>query len=145
MRTFLLWWSLLFVVGECTGLWANDPATTALSVQSTPDLLIAQAQQRAREAEAREDIPGLVAALNDEADGYLQMHEFDAAEKLRLRVLQLEEAHAGRNSLPVADALLNLGWFYNDLARYEQAQEALDRCLEIRQRLTGMESVPVAE
>ncbi|HUB67502.1 MAG TPA: CHAT domain-containing tetratricopeptide repeat protein [Candidatus Methylacidiphilales bacterium] len=115
------------------------------AVQIPPILLITQAQQRATDAEARKDIPALVAALNDEADGYLQLHEFDSAEKLRLRVVQLEETHAGRNSLPVADALLNLGWFYNDLARYEQAQEALDRCLEIRQQLTGMESAPVAE
>ncbi|MCE0498350.1 MAG: CHAT domain-containing protein [Methylacidiphilales bacterium] len=136
---------LLLVIGS-TGSWANDPVSMIPpSVQPAPVPPIALSQQRASEAEARNDIPALVAALNDEAEGCLQLHEFDAAEKLRLRVLHLQEARAGRNSLPVADALFNLGWFYNDLARYEQAQEAFDRCLEIRQRLTGAESAPVAE
>ena len=104
-----------------------------------------QAQERARAAEARGDVPGLVAALNDEADAHLRAHEFDPAEKLRLRVLQLQEEHTGRNSLAVADALLNLGWFYNNMAHYETAQAALDRCLEIRQHLLTPESAPVAE
>ena len=45
-----------------------------------------------------------------------------AGEQLRLRVLHLQESHAGRDSLPVSDALLNLGWFYANMARYEAAQ-----------------------
>jgi CHAT domain-containing protein/tetratricopeptide (TPR) repeat protein len=45
----------------------------------------------------------------------------------------------------VADALLNLGWFYDNMARYEQAQAMLDRCVEIRRRLLGPEAAPVAE
>jgi len=146
MRIFTPGLVLLLLVIECPGLWAADPVSMPPSpAQPAPVPPIAQSQQRVREAEARNDIPALVVALNDEADGHLQVHEFDAAEKLRLRVLHLQEEHSGRNSLPVADALLNLGWFYNDMARYEQAQEALDRCLEIRQHLAGAESAPVAE
>jgi CHAT domain-containing protein/Tfp pilus assembly protein PilF len=108
-------------------------------------MLIAQADQKAREAEARGDVSAEVAALNDEADALLRTHDFDAAEKLRLRVLQLQEQHAGRNSLAVADALLNLGWFYGNMARYERAQDNFDRCLDLRQRLLGQEAAPVAE
>ena len=108
-------------------------------------MIIAQAQERASEAEKRGDVPGLVQALNDEADVRLRVHDFDAGEKLRLRVLHLEEEHAGRDSLPVSDALLNLGWFYGNMARYEAAQEALDRCQDIRQRLLGPDAAPVAE
>jgi CHAT domain-containing protein/Tfp pilus assembly protein PilF len=100
---------------------------------------------RSAMAEARGDIPALVQALNDEADARLRLHDFDAGEKLRLRVLHLQEEHAGRDSLPVSDALLNLGWFYANLARYESAQSALDRCQDIRQRLLGDDAAPVAE
>ena len=60
-------------------------------------------------------------------------------------MLHLQEQHAGRDSLAVSDALLNLGWFYGNMARYESAQEALDRCQEIRQRLLGADAPPVAE
>jgi CHAT domain-containing protein/Tfp pilus assembly protein PilF len=108
-------------------------------------MIIAQAEERALEAEQRGDVPGLVQALNDEADACLRAREFDACEKLRLRVLHLQEEHAGRDSLPVSDALLNLGWFYANMARYEDAQETLDRCQDIRQRLLGPDAAPVAE
>jgi len=83
--------------------------------------------------------------LNDEADAQLREHDFDTAEKLLLQVLHLQEDRAGRNSLPVSDALLGLGWFYGNMARYEDAQSALDRCQEIRERLLGTEAAPVAE
>jgi len=106
---------------------------------------IVQAQTREQAAETARDIPALVAALNDEADAHLRLHQFDAAEQLRLRVLHLQEQHAGRNSLPVSDALLNLGWFYANLARYETAQADFDRCQEIRLRLLGQNTAPVAE
>jgi CHAT domain-containing protein/Tfp pilus assembly protein PilF len=118
---------------------SSNPAT---NVNAT---IIVQAKVRAVNAESRGDIPGLVQALNDEADARLRNHEFDAGEKLRHRVLQLEEQHAGRESLPVSDALLNLGWFYGNMARYEEAQTALDRCLDIRQRVLGQDTAPVAE
>ncbi|MCE0523727.1 MAG: CHAT domain-containing protein [Methylacidiphilales bacterium] len=108
-------------------------------------IIIAQATERASEAEKRGDIPGLVQALNDEADALVKAHELDACEKARLRVLHLEEDHAGKNSLPVSDALLNLGWFYGNAARYEEAQSALDRCRDIRERLLGPDAAPVAE
>ena len=127
-------------------------AEPGLAVDSAPvpsaeanAIIIARAEDRARQAEKQGDIPSLVQALNDEADAQLRAHEFDAAEKLRLRVLHLQEQHAGRNSLAVADALLNLGWFYGNMARYEAAQEALDRCQDIRQRLLGSDTAPVAE
>jgi CHAT domain-containing protein/tetratricopeptide (TPR) repeat protein len=106
---------------------------------------IAQADAQATEAERRGDIPGLVQALNDLADARLRNHEFDAGEKLRLRVLHLQEQHAGRDSPAVSDALLNLGWFYANMARYEEAQAAFDRCLDIRQRVLGQDAAPVAE
>jgi CHAT domain-containing protein/tetratricopeptide (TPR) repeat protein len=125
------------------------PAVSITSPGAPPDpangAALVQAQERAHNAEKRGDVPALINALNDEADAHLRAHEFAAAEDLRLRVLHLQEARAGRESLPVADALLNLGWFYNNLARYEAAQEALDRCLEIRQRLLGAEAAPVGE
>jgi CHAT domain-containing protein/Tfp pilus assembly protein PilF len=107
--------------------------------------LIAQAVTRAEAAESRGDVPALVQALNDEADGRLRAHDYDAGEKLRIRVLHLQEQHAGRNSLAVSDALLNLGWFYANMARYEEAQQALDRCRDIRERLLGQDAAPVAE
>jgi CHAT domain-containing protein/Tfp pilus assembly protein PilF len=108
-------------------------------------LTISRAEARARTAEGVGNIPVWVQALNDEADARLRAHQFDAAEKLRLQVMHLEEQHAGRDSLPVADALLNLGWFYANMARYEQAQSAFDRCQEIRLKLLGPESAPLAE
>ena len=133
MRTFYLGlmalWVLVSMTMEMT--WAADPGhTTTVTSPTTPvdnATVIAQAGERARQAEARKDVPGLVAALNDEADGYLRAHEFDSAEKLLMQILQLQEKRAGRDSLPVADALLNLGWFYSNMARYEKAQGALDR------------------
>jgi CHAT domain-containing protein/Tfp pilus assembly protein PilF len=106
---------------------------------------IARAHQQSLQAEKRGDVPALVQALNDEAEGQLRAHDYDAGEKLRLRVLHLQEQHAGRDSLEVADALLTLGWFYTNMARYEPAQEALDRCQDIRQRLLGQDAAPVAE
>jgi len=130
-------------------IWAADPSggmTPPEIVSAEANAaLIAQAEARASDAEKRGDIPGLVQALNDEADARLRAHDFDAGEKLRLRVLHLEEDHAGRDSLPVSDALLNLGWFYANMARYEAAQEALDRCEDIRERLLGLNAAPVAE
>jgi CHAT domain-containing protein/Tfp pilus assembly protein PilF len=119
---------------------APVPASDAANL-----LIINQAQTRAHDAETANNIPALVAALNDAADAHLRLHNFDIAEKLRLRVLHLEEQSAGRDSLPVSDALLNLGWFYADMARYESAQQALDRCQEIRLRLLGQNTAPVAE
>jgi CHAT domain-containing protein/Tfp pilus assembly protein PilF len=107
--------------------------------------IMAQAQERARVAEGRGDLAAQVQALNDEADARLRAHDFDGGEKLRLQVLDLQEQHAGPDSLPVSDALLNLGWFYGNMARYEDAQAALDRCQEIRQRLLGPGAAPVAE
>jgi CHAT domain-containing protein/Tfp pilus assembly protein PilF len=142
MRVSLSGLVLVLLVIGYSRLGATDTGSITPPAPIPP---LAQSQQRALAAEARNDIPDLIAALNDEVDGELQVHDFAAAEKLRLRVLHLQEEHAGRNSLPVADALLNLGWFYNDMARYEQAQDALDRCLEIRQRLAGADSAPVAE
>jgi len=118
------------------------PVATTNDVNAT---IILQAQARAQDAEKRGDIAALVQALNDEADAQLRKHDFDTAEKLLLRVLHLQEGHAGRNSLPVSDALLSLGWFYGNMARYEDAQSALDRCQEIRERLLGTEAAPVAE
>ena len=130
-------------------IWGADLTSSATSAAASSSeanaILVVQAEERAREAEKRGDAPGLVQALNDEADARLRAHEFDAGETLRLRVLHLQEEHAGRDSLPVSDALLNLGWFYGNMARYEAAQEALDRCQEIRQRLLGPDAAPVAE
>ncbi len=128
--------------------WAAEPMTPPAPPPGSDDannLAIAQAETRARAAETARNIPALVAALNDEADAHLRLHHFDDAEKLRLRVLHLQEQSAGRDSLPVSDALLNLGWFYADMARYESAQEALDRCQEIRLRLLGQNAAPTAE
>ena len=123
----------------------NSAPAPVSSNQATNAIIVAQAEARAEAAEKRGDIPELVQALNDEGDAQLQGHDFDAAEKLRLRVLHLEEQYAGRNSLAASDALLNLGWFYGNMARYESAQRALDRCLDIRQRLLGQDAAPVAE
>ena len=126
-----------------------DPAdSSALATPITPQAnaaALALAEHRADEAELRGNLPDLVQALNEEADGYLRAHEFNPAEQLLVRVLHLQEQHAGPTSLPVSDALLNLGWFYNNMARYETAQASLDRCLEIRQRLLGQTTAPVAE
>ncbi len=130
-------------------MWGADPTNSATLGAMTPEqanaVAIVQARQRALDAEKKGDVPAQVQALNDEADARLRAHEFDAGEKLRLQVLHLQEARAGRNSLAVSDALLNLGWFYGNMARYEDAQEALDRCQEIRQRLLGPDAAPVAE
>jgi CHAT domain-containing protein/tetratricopeptide (TPR) repeat protein len=136
---------LLVVLSRFPILGTDVTSLPAMSSSEANALLIAQAEGRAREAEKRGDVPGLVRALNDEADAQLREHNFDAGEKLRLRVLHLQEGHADRDSLPVSDALLNLGWFYANMARYEAAQEALDRCQEIRQRLLGSDAAPVAE
>jgi CHAT domain-containing protein/tetratricopeptide (TPR) repeat protein len=108
-------------------------------------MIIAQAEERARQAGQQGDIAAQVQALNDAADAHLRAHDFDVAENLRLQVLHLQERHAGRNSLAVSDALLNLGWFYGNMARYEAAQAALDRCQDIRQRLLGPDAAPVGE
>ena len=154
MRSFFSRWAVhrsvpvLALVGILTG----QAAEPGLAVDSalppsaeTNAIIIGQAEEAARQAEKRGDIPALVKALNDEADGDLRARDFDDAEKLRLRVLHLQEQHAGRDSLAVSDALLNLGWFYGNMARYEPAQEALDRCQDIRQRLLGSDTAPVAE
>jgi CHAT domain-containing protein/Tfp pilus assembly protein PilF len=136
---FALFWAVSF---------AAEPASVSpASVPSIETNLATaeKADQRALLAQKRGDVTGQVAALNDEADARLRAHEFDAGEKLRLQVLALEEQHFGKDSLPVSDALLNLGWFYGNMARYEDAQAALDRCQEIRQRLLGSDAAPVAE
>jgi CHAT domain-containing protein/Tfp pilus assembly protein PilF len=122
-----------------------EPEATGKPPELTNADMVAQAEAKSSSAEKRGDVPALVQALNDEADARLRMSDFDTGEKLRLRVLHLQEEHAGRDSLPVADALLNLGWFYANMARYEDAQEALDRCQEIRQRILGNDAAPVAE
>lgn len=124
----------------------NAAITPAVSPSEQAKIdAINQARQRALFAAQKEDIPAEVVALNQEADACLIAHEFDLGEKLRLQVLHLQEEHQGRNSLPVSDALLNLGWFYGDMAQYEPAQAALDRCLDIRQRLLGQDALSVAE
>ena len=127
---------------------AADPVTSpapASASNAADSAIITQAEARAQAAQAAGNIPALVQALNDEADARLRLHQYDATEKLRLRVLHLQEQHAGRDSLPVAGALFNLGWFYANMARYESAQEALDRCQEIRLRRLGPDAAPVAE
>jgi len=136
---------LLLVLSGFSLFGADIISPTVASSSEANEIIIAQSEERALEAEKRGDVPGQVQALNVEADARLRVHDFDTGEKLRLRVLHLQEKHAGRNSLPVADALLNLGWFYGNMARYEAAQEALDRCQEIRQRVLGPDAAPVAE
>ena len=141
-------WILLFLIVSGIRMWGAEPSPAAPAGTLSPEAnaaLIVQAEARASDAERRGDIPALVQALNDEADGRLRAHDFDAGEKLRLRVLHLEEEHAGRESLPVSDALLSLGWFYANMARYDAAQQALDRCQDIRERLLGLNAAPVAE
>ena len=138
-------WLLVWML---PGRGADTPTVTAPTTILTPQAIaasIVHAQQQAAAAEAHHDETALVAALNDEADGQLRAHQFDLAEKLRLRVLRLQEERFGKSSVQVSDALLNLGWFYGNLARYEEAQQALDRALEIRQRALGQETAPVAE
>jgi CHAT domain-containing protein len=129
--------------------WGADPAGSASPIfplsATANATIIAQAEARASAAERRADIPGLVVALNDEAEAQSRAHDFDACERLRIRVLRLQEQHTGKDSLAVSDALLNLGWFYANMARYESAQEALDRCQDIRQRQLGQNAGPVAE
>lgn len=139
---------LLAVVLLNISAWAAAPLTPPApppGSDAANALIITQALARAQAAESAHDLPALVAALNDEADAHLRLHQFDDAEKLRLRVLRLQEQAAGRDSLAVSDALLNLGWFYADMARYASAQEAFDRCQEIRLRLLGQNSAPTAE
>ena len=139
---------MLILVLSASPILAAEPSSNG-TLGSPSDVanatIIAQAQIHAVDAEKRGDIAAWVQALNDEADARLREHDFGAGEKLRLQALQLEEQHAGRNSLPVADALLNLGWFYANMARYESAQAALDRCLDIRERVLGNNAAPVAE
>jgi len=140
--------TLFLLILTSAQMRATDPPAAIAATVSPPDtnqVVAAQAEEQALEAEKREDVSALVRALNDEAEARLRAREFDAGEKLRLRVLHLQEEHAGRDSLPVSDALLNLGWFYANMARYEEAQAALDRCQEIRQRLLGPDAAPVAE
>jgi len=136
----------LGVIASCE-CEAADPAKTNAPVPTAEAnaAILAKARQQAKEAEAKGNIPSLVQALTDESDALMRAHQFDEAEKLRLRVLHLQEQHTGKQSLAVSDALLGLGWFYNNLGRYEEAQTALDRCVEIRQKQVGMESAPVAE
>ena len=66
-------------------------------------------------------------------------------EKLRLRVLHLAGAARRADSLPVSDALLNLGWFYANMARYEEAQAGARSLPGYPQRLLGPDAAPVAE
>ncbi len=142
------WLFLFFFALINARLGGAEPAGAVPVIARAPDanaIIIVQAKERANEAEKRGDVPAQVEALNEEADACLRARQFDVGEKLRLQVLHLQERHAGRDSLPVSDALLNLGWFYGNMARYESAQEALDRCLDIRQRLLGPDAAPVAE
>jgi CHAT domain-containing protein/Tfp pilus assembly protein PilF len=140
---FLLVTFLSFFQAELRG--SPQTSTPLTTFANTNEVTVTQAQTEVQEAEKRGDIPNLVRALNEEADAHLRAHEFDAAERLRLQVVHLQEEHAGKDSLPVSDALLSLGWFYANMARYEAAQSALDRCEEIRQRLLGQNTAPVAE
>jgi len=128
-------------------VFGMSPGSTDPSIASklSDTTLIAQLQARAQLAQTHGDIAALVQALNDEADACLRLQQYDACEKLREQVLHLQEQHAGRTSLPVSDALLNLGWFYANMARYEAAQDAFDRCADIRQRLLGPDAVPMGE
>src|ERR1039458_5335062 len=81
--------------------WGADITSSATPGAAPSDqantVAIVQAQQRALDAENRRDVPGLVQALNDEAAARLRAHECDAGENLRLRVLHLQEEHAGRD------------------------------------------------
>lgn len=138
-----MWFALVTLVVGAAEPTATD--TLGTPTEAANATIIAQALVREAEADKRGDIPALVQALNDETDARLREHDFAAGEKLRLQVLHLQENHAGRNSLPVSDALLNLGWFYGNMARYEEAQAALDRCLDIREHLLGNDAAPVAE
>ena len=142
----LRWMAVLLICWNFKASGADAAEVQAPAPVLQPDeVIIAKAQQQERDATARRDWSALIQALNDEADAQLRSHHFGEAEKLRLHVLHLQEQYAGRESLPVADALLSLGWFYNNMGHYEQAQTALDRCEEIRERLTGPETAPVAE
>ncbi len=150
-RPYLLLIALGMLLAEASSIISAraadlvTPSAPGTNAAAADALIITQAEARAQTAEAAGNIGDLTQDLNDEADASLRLHQFDAAEKLRLRVLHLQEQHAGRESLPVADALLNLGWFYANMARYESAQQALDRCQEIRLRLLGPDAAPVAE
>jgi CHAT domain-containing protein/tetratricopeptide (TPR) repeat protein len=122
-----------------------SPSSPTLPAAPNNALSISQAEARVNAAERSGDFFALVPALNAQADALIRAGQFDAAERLRLRVLHLQEEHAGRDSVEVSDALLNLGWFDINLARYEAAQEVLDRCEGIRQRKLGPNAAPTAE
>ena len=82
--------------------------------------------------------------LNELADLYMDRGEYDKAESLYRRSLQIREKVLGPDHPDVATVLDNLGVLYDSLADYPKAELLLKRALEIRKGSLGSDHPKVA-
>ncbi len=68
---------------------------------------------------------------------YLLCHRFNEAEQLLQAVLREQERVHASSDLAVADALVDLAWFYSNLANTTKAEPLFLRALEINEKSVG--------
>lgn len=86
----------------------------------------------------------LATVLNNHADVLFRQGDYAGAEDLHRRSLTMRERIYGRDSLPVAISLSNLGLVYQAEAREGDTEQLYRRALEIREKVLGPEAPQVA-
>ena len=81
--------------------------------------------------------------MNNLAKLYIAKGEYDKAEPLFQKALQVAEKKLGRDVLRITLYLHNLGDFYALKGDYAQSEPLLKRALEIRERILGAEHYDV--
>ena len=84
-------------------------------------------------------------SLNNLADLYQAMGQYDKAEPLYQRSLKIREAKLGKDHPDVAASLNNLASLYKDMGQYEKAEPLLQRSLQIREDNLGKDHPDVAQ
>lgn len=87
----------------------------------------------------------LAESYNNHANHYIELGEYDKAEKLMLKSLKISIKAEGENSLDASQTMNDLARLYVIMARYEESETLFRKALKIRIALKGEESLDACE
>jgi tetratricopeptide (TPR) repeat protein len=83
-------------------------------------------------------------SLNNLANIYSDLGDYQKAEPLYKRALEIREKVLGPDHPDVSDSLNNLANLYSDLGHYQRAEPLYKRALEIKEKVLGPDHPDVA-
>jgi serine/threonine-protein kinase len=91
------------------------------------------------------DVPALAEDLSDLAESVRENGDFPAAERLHRRALELWRAHLGDDALELTGSLDALSYVLTVLGHHDEARQAAEEALAIRERHFGPDHPEVAD